>query len=194
MRIIAGKYKGRILNILKSEDVRPTTDRVREAMFSSINSIYGNIEGTCVLDAFAGSGALGFESISRGSTHLVAFEINKKTHSKLVENSQMFLDVQHSMEIICGDVKKSRFDYVAKDKKFDILFFDPPYVNDAKDVLDILKSLSNLNKINNGALVVYEHSAKTDFQNYIDMFNQENFIYNSGKIYGDIAIEYLKFS
>ena len=67
MRIIAGEYRGRVLKAPKGEGTRPTTDRVREAMMSVVNSARDGFDDAVVLDAFAGSGALGLEALSRGA-------------------------------------------------------------------------------------------------------------------------------
>ena len=80
MRIIAGQYRGRQLKTLKGSNTRPTTDRVREALMSSLFSARGGFEGACVLDAFAGSGALGLECLSRGASFAIFANRIKKTY------------------------------------------------------------------------------------------------------------------
>ena len=74
MRIIAGEFRGRVLKAPKGSNTRPTTDRVREALFSALASARGGLDGAIVLDAFAGSGALSFEALSRGATAAHLFE------------------------------------------------------------------------------------------------------------------------
>ena len=74
MRVIAGDFKGRNLKAPTGMDTRPTTDRVKESFISSLISAYGSLEGAHVLDAFAGSGALGIECLSRGAESAVFFE------------------------------------------------------------------------------------------------------------------------
>lgn len=191
MRIIAGKYKGKIFKAPKSLDVRPTTDRVREAMFSSIISIYGKLDNVSVLDAYAGSGALGFESISRGASHLVAFENNKKNYENLVNNYKLFNEENFDAKFLCADVKNAKF-HLLFNNKFDVLFFDPPYKNSPMEVLEILKKIKASNLIAKNALIVYEHSAKFNFADFSESFNIENIKGTNSKTYGDIAIEYLR--
>ena len=77
MRVIAGDFKGRNLKAPTGMDTRPTTDRVKESFISSLISAYGSLEGAHVLDAFAGSGALGIECLSRGAESAVFFERDK---------------------------------------------------------------------------------------------------------------------
>lgn len=190
MRIISGKYKSRIINAPKGLDVRPTTDRVREAMFSSLISVYGSLDNACVLDAFAGSGALGFESISRGAQKLFSFENNKKTYENLLNNFKLLNENDAKVKIIYGDVTKYKFDFLCNGDKFDILFFDPPYDNSSLVVLEILKELKSSN-LNKNAVVVYEHSAANNFEEFKKNFESENFVLKNAKIYGEIAVEFL---
>lgn len=74
VKIIAGKYKGKILKVLDAEGLRPTPSRVRETVFTWIKD---SLEGAKVLDLFAGSGALGFEAVSRGASSLTMIELDK---------------------------------------------------------------------------------------------------------------------
>lgn len=86
MRIIAGEFRGRPLKSLKGDATRPTTDRVREALMSSLVSARGTLEGARVLDAFAGSGALGLETLSRGAAHVMFCEQGKEA-ARVVEGN-----------------------------------------------------------------------------------------------------------
>ncbi|NJD20716.1 MAG: 16S rRNA (guanine(966)-N(2))-methyltransferase RsmD, partial [Gemmatimonadetes bacterium] len=83
MRIIAGRWKGHRLKPLKGRDVRPTTDRVREAWMSALG---GRMDGLRVLDLFAGSGALGLETLSRGAEHVVFVERSRGSLRTLEAN------------------------------------------------------------------------------------------------------------
>lgn len=192
MRIIAGKYRGRSVDVPKGLEVRPTTDRVREAMFSSLTSLNVNFEETSVLDAFAGSGALGFEAISRGAKSLVSFENNKKNFENLSRNYQMFKEDDANIKLCFADVKKTNFTHIGGNEKFNLLFFDPPYANKADEVLDILKALVKAEKIEDGATVVYEHSTKDSFVAYVELFALESFELVNAKVYNDISVEYLR--
>lgn len=193
MRIIAGKYGGRKIDVPKGLEVRPTIDRVREAMFSSLISIYGSLDGASVLDAFAGSGALGFEAISRGAKNLISFENNKRNYEYLVENYQMIKDDDSNIKLLFSDVKKAKFEHVCQNIKFDLLFFDPPYENLPSDVLDILKALVKVEAISNGAVIVYEHASKDSFDAYVELFAMDGFSLVNSKEYNEVAVEYLKY-
>lgn len=193
MRIIAGKYGGRKIDVPKGLEVRPTIDRVREAMFSSLISIYGSLDGASVLDAFAGSGALGFEAISRGAKNLISFENNKRNYENLVENYQMLKDDDSNIKLLFADVKKAKFEHVCQSIKFDLLFFDPPYENLPSDVLDILKALIKVDAISKGAVIIYEHASKDSFDAYVELFAMDGFSLVNSKEYNEVAVEFLKY-
>ena len=194
MRIIAGKYGGRKIDVPKGLEVRPTIDRVREAMFSSLISIYGSLDGANVLDAFAGSGALGFEAVSRGAKNLISFENNKRNYENLLSNYQMLKEDEADIKLLFVNIKKAKFEYVCKNIKFDVLFFDPPYQNLPSDVLDILKALVRTNTINHGAVVIYEHAAKDSFDAYVELFAMDGFSLVNSKEYNEVALEFLKYN
>lgn len=120
MRVITGSARGRVLKTLQGDDVRPTTDRVKEAVFSIIQF---EIEGRRVLDLFAGSGQLGIEALSRGAQSVAFVDISKDSvstvkynleHTRLSENARVFQTDALSFLKLGSEV-------------FDIVFLDPPY-------------------------------------------------------------------
>ena len=120
MRVITGTARGRVLRTLEGEDVRPTTDRVKEAVFSIIQF---EIEGRRVLDLFAGTGQLGIEALSRGAKS--ALFIDKRADAvKLVRENLALCRLEENAQVICGDSVAS---LGAQRQKFDIIFLDPPY-------------------------------------------------------------------
>ena len=193
MRIIAGKYGGRKIDVPRGLEVRPTIDRVRESMFSSLISLNGGLEGTSVLDAFAGSGALGFEAVSRGAKSLISFENNKRNYENLVKNYQILKDDEANIKLLFADVKRAKFEHACNGFKFDVLFFDPPYENQPSDVLDILKALIKVERIEKNALIIYEHAAKNDFVAYVELFAMEGFSLVNSKVYNEISVEFLMY-
>ena len=120
MRVIAGEFKGRNLNTLDGLDVRPTTNKVKEAIFSSIQF---QIEGRSFLDLFAGSGQMGIEAVSRGAKSVVFVEENRKAFSVIKENIKM-LNSPNNVNLL--NISAESFLLSCKDK-FDIAFLDPPY-------------------------------------------------------------------
>ena len=120
LRIIGGRYRRRILRFPDSEGLRPTPDRVRETLFNWLGQ---DLAGEQCLDLFAGSGALGFEALSRSAARVVMVEREPKVLTALRENAKM-LENPPGMEIIRGDALQ----YLASTKsKFDLIFLDPPF-------------------------------------------------------------------
>lgn len=120
VRIIGGQWRSRRLTFPPLEGLRPTPDRVRETLF---NWLAPGIHGARCLDAFAGSGALGFEALSRGAGHTVFLDASRVIVDALTKNAQLLKTSQY--ETHCGDAVK----WLAKPAAapFDIIFLDPPY-------------------------------------------------------------------
>lgn len=133
LRIIAGKYKGRILKTPKGPSTRPTQGMLREAVFNICQS---EIKGARVLDLFAGSGAMGFEALSRGASHVVFVEKNRFALSCIRENIAL-LQVKNECFLLSLDALSAL--KRLKDP-FDLIYVDPPYDSDIGPYLEILKS------------------------------------------------------
>lgn len=143
MRIISGKYKGKKLNGFNIEGTRPTMDRVKESLFGMIQTY---IPDSIVLDLFAGSGALGLEAVSNGAKECYLIDNNIEAIKIIKENSQNF---EEQLNIIHIDYKKF---LKTTDKKFDIIFLDPPYKEKQLDTsLRIIEERGLLNK--NGIVI-----------------------------------------
>ncbi|MET0822062.1 MAG: 16S rRNA (guanine(966)-N(2))-methyltransferase RsmD [Aeromicrobium sp.] len=121
-RIIAGAYGGRRIQTPKGDGTRPTSDRVREALFSSLESELGGFEGLRVLDLFAGSGALGLEALSRGAEHAVFVEANTAAASVVKRN---VADLGASGTVV--RTKAERWVEDGDRDAFDLVLVDPPY-------------------------------------------------------------------
>lgn len=120
MRIIAGRWKGHRLKTLKGRDVRPTTDRVREAWMSALGQ---RIVGATVLDLFAGSGALGLEAMSRGASAVVLVERSRGALRVIADNLERL-----GAGDACTVVSDDAFRFLARlDEPFDVALADPPY-------------------------------------------------------------------
>ncbi len=126
MRVITGTARGRKLVTLEGEDVRPTTDRVKESIF---NIIQFDLEGAYVLDLFAGSGQLGIEALSRGAKHCTFVDSSAKSIDVVKQNLKT-VGFEKMASVFCGDSKM----YITLSRdKFDIALLDPPY---NKQILD----------------------------------------------------------
>ncbi len=119
LRIIGGKWRRREIVFDSRSDVRPTTDSARETLF---NWLQMRIEGACCLDLFAGSGALGFEALSRGAAHVVFVDSSRRCIQQL-ERTAADLNAE-SFEIKCQDAAKF---IEQNDRQIDIVFVDPPF-------------------------------------------------------------------
>lgn len=121
MRIIAGRWKGHGLKALKGRDVRPTTDRVREAWMSALG---GHLDGLTVVDLFAGSGALGLEALSRGARHVTLVE-RFRGALRTIRANVAILDAEDEVTVVDDDV--FRYLRILDEHHFDIALADPPY-------------------------------------------------------------------
>nr|AIF14875.1 methyltransferase [uncultured marine thaumarchaeote KM3_68_B04] len=147
MHIIGGRLKGRRLIAPGSNEIRPTSARLRETLF---DVLMNEIHGADVLDGFAGTGAIGLEALSRGA-HAVTFVENNENAIKLVLENIRRCEVQAVTNVIGGRVPEV-FEDVSK-SEFDLMFFDPPYGFDETKIGDILSaSLHNLRE--DGKIIV----------------------------------------
>lgn len=155
MRIIAGKFRGRVIKAPKGQATRPTTDRVRESIMNMVASARNGFEGAVVLDAFAGSGALGFEALSRGAQSVVFYECGKEALHILHENIKT-LGIGSSAAYIChaNIFEKLR---IPASLPFDLIFLDPPYLYKPSEVLNLITYMHRRGEITDNALIAYEH-------------------------------------
>ncbi len=147
VRIIAGKWRSRIVKFPAAAQLRPTPDRVRETLFNWLGQ---RLDGLSCLDLFAGSGALGFEALSRGATRVVMVERDRSAAAGLRE-SALLLDAE-GLEVVEGEA----ISYVMRPgERFDVAFVDPPYATDlAARTLETLPR-----RLNPGARVYVETAA-----------------------------------
>ncbi len=145
MRIIAGKHCGRVLAEFKGQDIRPTSDRVKESLFQILSE---KLVGARVLDLFCGSGALGIESISRGAKYVVFNDISKDSLAVCKKN---LAAVKEEGELHVHDYRSC---LATVSGKFDIIFADPPYREEF--TAEILKIVAARKLLAKDGLVVIE--------------------------------------
>ena len=126
MRITGGEFSGRVLRVPRG-DVRPTAERVREALFSML-AHRGALAGARVLDVFAGSGALGLEALSRGAASALFVEQSRGVARVLAQNIDA-LGVSASARIMQHDVASALRSLAGGQQRFDLCFIDPPYAS-----------------------------------------------------------------
>lgn len=150
MRVISGSAKKTILKVPGGRKVRPTADRVKEALFNILGPVVVDAE---ILDLYAGSGALGIEALSRGGAHCIFVEKDRKVMETLRENLRI-TKLSHKADLINNDVKRGLNILARKGTSFDIIFMDPPYERQLE--LATLKEITRLNLIKTGGVVVVE--------------------------------------
>ena len=159
MRIVAGTLKGRVISAPEGQGTRPTTDRVREALFSSLYSLRGGFEDAVVLDAFAGSGALGIEALSRGAKFATFVERDPNA-AKILERNVRACGLGSSRAAVVRRDALKGLPVVTADA-FDLVFLDPPYESDPETILGLLSALHEESRLAAQAIVVYEHAVKS---------------------------------
>lgn len=160
MRIVGGAWRGRLITAPKGMGTRPTTDRVREALFNALASRLGNdLEGGAVLDAFAGSGALGLEALSRGVARAVFVERERGALAALRANVTS-LGAEARSKIVAGDLFALAGRGVGG--PFSLILLDPPYTLDAAAVGAALAALAGAGAVEDGATVTWEHAAGSE--------------------------------
>lgn len=147
MRVISGTAKGTKLNSIDDLSTRPTLDRVKEPLFSIIQN---HLQDAEVLDLFAGSGALGIESLSRGSKHCTFCDKSYKSLKILKENIQR-TKMDDKSTIVNDDYKRC---LEKLEKSFDIIFIDPPYKHDI--AVDSINRILKLNLLAKDGIIILE--------------------------------------
>jgi 16S rRNA (guanine966-N2)-methyltransferase len=161
MRVIAGKYRGRPLHSLGGQDIRPTSDRLRETLFNVLTA--GNpaaLEGSVWMDLFAGTGAVGIEALSRGAKQ-VFFVENSDRAAKLIERNLQSLDIADGGKVLRGDLAGILWRLQREHVAADIVFLDPPYRMQAA-YNETLTALADSSLVWAMTLVIAEHEKKFD--------------------------------
>ena len=183
MRIISGTMRGTKLFTLEGLDTRPTLDRVKEALFSKINN---KLQDAIVLDLFAGSGALGLESISRCAkkSYLCDSSYNAiKIINKNIEKTKT-LD---NIELLNCDYKKALEKIKNEDVKFDIIFLDPPYKTDFAE--DSAKYIIESNLLNEEGIIIIETDDK---EKVVKKLDKDILTITDIKRYGRVYLLFLR--
>ncbi|MBI1823775.1 MAG: 16S rRNA (guanine(966)-N(2))-methyltransferase RsmD [Nitrospirae bacterium] len=150
IRISGGKKRGRHLFTLDDPDLRPTSGKVREALFNILGE---KINGVQFLDLFAGSGLVGIEALSRGAAHCTFIEKDFR-HFKLLQKNIERIQFQNDATLIEIDALK----FVKGPSQFDLVFVDPPYAS--KLLEKILPALGGSDMIEKGGMIIVEHFKK----------------------------------
>ena len=168
MRIITGSAKGKRLFTLEGEATRPTSERIKGAIFSSIQF---DIENRRVLDLFAGSGQLGFEALSRGAESVTFVESDRDT-MEIVKKNAKSLELFDKCKFSVADYRNYMRKASGRDK-FDLVFIDPPYAMEC--CAEAVKRLVDEELIIPGAIIVLE-SGSEEISEANDIFTNFEFV------------------
>ena len=151
MRVIAGTLKGRTLDAPEWDGLRPTSDKLRETLF---NILAPRISGARVLDAYAGTGAIGIEALSRGAAHVTFIDQDRRAAALIAANLEK-CRIADGYAII-GSTVLQGVERLRGEPAFDVILLDPPYASDIQDVLQQLGEI-----VKPDGLVVLEHARKS---------------------------------
>lgn len=182
LRITSGYLKGRYINVPKSEVVRPTTERVRETIFNILNNKM-SFEGIRVLDLYSGSGALGFECLSRGAEEINFVEKNSVIYRTLAENMKL-LKVEDKCKIF--KMPAIKFSSLKSNGDYDLILADPPFFKD--DIYNVVGNILNNRYLRSDCFMIIERSIQTK-QKDIENFKVEPF-----KTIGDACLYEITYS
>jgi len=180
VRVIGGSAGGRVLFTPRGDRVRPTADRVKEAVFSSLLSRYGTFRGLAVLDLFAGTGNLGIESLSRGADHAV-FVDSHQDSTRIISKNIDLTGFAARSELVRSDVRKALQRLHQQGKLFDMIFLDPPY-REIELTENVLADLVEYRLTAPAGIIVVETDSRTALKIPAGLELLEK------RIYGDTAI------
>ncbi|MFE7426686.1 16S rRNA (guanine(966)-N(2))-methyltransferase RsmD [Streptomyces sp. NPDC014646] len=156
-RVIAGAAGGRLLAVPPGTGTRPTSDRAREGLFSTWESLLGGLDDTRVADLYAGSGAVGLEALSRGAAHALLVEADPRAVRVVRDNAR-------ALGLPGAEVRTGRAEQIVSGPPpavpYDIVFLDPPYAVTDGDLCEILITLRTQGWLTPDALVTVERSTR----------------------------------
>lgn len=158
MRIIAGVAKGRNLASVQGA-IRPTSDRAREALFSTLQSEFGDFENLKFLDLFAGSAAVGLEALSRGASLVHAVEKDEAAQKTIRANQEILEKAKPAGKFHLYAMSAQKF-LANTSEQYDIIFVDPPYEFSDQAVHELLDLILKNNFIKIGGVIVVERATK----------------------------------
>ena len=161
MRIIAGKFRGRLLRSLHGLDLRPTSDRLRETLFDVLTGGEpGRLQGSVWLDLYAGTGAVGLEALSRGASAVYFVESSKEA-AALIRQNLAALGVRDGFELLTLETAKALRRLESKGVACDLCFLDPPYRME-QAYAETLELLSRSPLLHAKSTVIAEHEKRFD--------------------------------
>ncbi|OFI47877.1 16S rRNA (guanine(966)-N(2))-methyltransferase RsmD [Floricoccus penangensis] len=164
MRVVAGDYGGRPLKALDGKTTRPTTDKVKGAIFNMIGPYFN---GGRALDLFAGSGGLSIEAVSRGMDEAVLVEKDFRAQKIVMENIKMTKE-DSKFTLLKMPAEKAMNSLAAQGQKFDLVLLDPPYAKE--EIENNIQFLQDKDMLSDDAIIVCETDKSVDLSNEIGSF------------------------
>ena len=188
MRIIAGLAKGRSLSSVAGA-TRPTSDRAREAIFSTLTSEFGDFLGLHILDLFAGSGAMGLEALSRGASLVHCVEKDDAAAKTISINSEI-VQKAHTVGVFhLFHMSAQKFVEGTPQNQYHFVYIDPPYDYSDFELTSILEMLHSNNFFKDGAVIAVERASKTAQPTW-----PEGYEPSRAKVYGQASIYYANYA
>lgn len=184
MRVIGGSAGGRKLSTPHDRAIRPTADRVKEALFSILGSHCGDFHGLRVLDIFAGTGNLGIEALSRGAAEAVFVDSSREA-VRIITNNLSLLGFGACGRVLQKEALAALKALEAAGERFDLVFLDPPYTRGLTE--QVLSRLAVSSVIGDASLVVAESAARENLPQEFD-----HLCTFDRRVYGDTALWFLR--
>jgi 16S rRNA (guanine966-N2)-methyltransferase len=182
VRVIAGTAKGRRLISPKGSRIRPTSDKVKEALFNMLNGITGSLSGFAVLDIFAGTGNLGIEALSRGAAEAVFIDNHRDSIALVKKNLDLTGFSDRSRVVLREAVAALRI-LEETNSPFQLIFLDPPYHH---EILErVLEYLASSSLVDENTLVVAEFSPKEKLETSFGLLREFD-----RRTYGDTSLAF----
>ena len=181
-RVIAGTARGRRLAVPAGRSTRPTSDRAREGLFSALRSMAGDLTGARVLDLYAGSGAVGLEALSRGATHVLLVEAERRAAA--ICRTNVAAVGLPGAQVLAADAARLTAG-PNRGEPYDVAFLDPPYGVPAAEVRQVLAALAAGGWLRPGAVVVVERSSRD-----VAWAWPEDFVADRARRYGEGTLWY----
>ena len=188
MRIIAGVAKGRSLSSVAGA-TRPTSDRAREAIFSTLTSEFGDFLGLQILDLFAGSGAMGLEALSRGASLVHCVEKDDAAAKTISTNASLVQKAQPVGVFHLFHMSVQKFVEGTPQNQYHFIYIDPPYDFSDSEISTILEKLHANNFFKDGAVIAIERASKTKQPVWPQGYEPSR-----TKVYGQASIYYANYA
>jgi 16S rRNA (guanine966-N2)-methyltransferase len=180
-RIVAGTHGGRPIRVPAGQGTRPTSDRVREALFNTLATMM-DLDGARVLDLYAGSGAVGLEALSRGAAQVLLVEADARA-ARVARDNIALLRAVGSARLVTARVDRVLAD--PPDAPYDLVFADPPYAQPEEEVVALLTALVGSGWLAPDSVVVLERSSRSPEPAWVPGITGER-----GRRYGETTLWY----